>query len=116
MPDSLAAAVGCLGAWTVVLFVAGALYATINVGLTGGPNHGEHPFLVAVLHVILFFVVARGWPPGTWWAYLGLLALTLAYSVVAMGFVGASATRLWIGRGIMAALYAGMFLVAWKGA
>lgn len=116
MTDALAAAQGCFGAWAAAAFIAGALYATLTVGVSGGPNHGEHPFLVTLLHALAFFVFARGWARGPWWGYLGLLALTLLASVWAMGLVGAGRGKLGLGRGLIFALHAGMFAIAGFGA
>ena len=116
MTDALAAAQGCFGAWAAAAFVAGALYATFTVGVSGGPNHGEHPFLVTVIHVVAFFALARGWAPGPWWGYLGLLALTLGASIWAMRLVGQTGAKLWLGRGLIFAAHAGMFAIAAFGA
>jgi hypothetical protein len=113
MPDALAAAQGCLGPWTAVLFWAGALYATFSLGTTGGPNKGEHPMTVTVVHAGLFFWLARGWPRGPWWAYLGLLAATFLFTVYAihLAFV-TEAWKRWAGRGVVFALHAGLFAIA----
>ena len=113
MLDALAAAQGCLGAWTATLFVAGALYATFTLGTTGGPNHGEHPLTVTVLHLGLFFWLARGWARGPWWLYLGLLTLTFVFAAYAirLAFV-AEPWKRWAGRAVMFALHAAMFAVA----
>lgn len=114
MIEGLGAAAGCFGGWVVALFLIGAVHATWTVGVSGGPNHGEHPFLVTVLHLIGFFVLARGWPWGRWGLYLGLLLATLALAVYAMSLLGAPARRIWAVRAVMAALHAAMFAVAWR--
>ena len=113
MLDALAAAQGCFGAWTAILFAAGALYATFTLGTTGGPNHGEHPMTVAVLHMILFFWLARGWERGPWWAYLGLLVATLVFAGwgICLAFVR-EAWKVRAGRAVLFALHAAMFAVA----
>lgn len=112
MLDALATPVGCFGVWTAVFFVAGALYASFTVGVTGGPNHGEHPFTVTAVHLVLFFILARGWSRGPWWGYLGLLVATLAAAVLAMGLVGERrAWVLWGVRAVMLALHGAMFAV-----
>lgn len=117
MIEQLAVAQGCFGFWIGALFVAGALYATFTLGTTGGPNKGEHPLTVTVLHLILFFVLARGWARGPWWGYLGLLLATLAYAVFAMGFTRERrAWALWAGRAGMFLLHAGLFCIAAFGA
>lgn len=113
MAEMLAAAQGCLGPWIVVLFAAGALYATFNVGFSGGPNKGDHPLTLTIVHVVLFFIFARGWSRGAWWAYLGVLTLTLVYAGWSMTLVGEQrAGRLWTARGIMFALHAALFAIA----
>ena len=114
MIDALGATAGCFGGWVVVLFVLGALYATFTVGTSGGPNKGEHPMTVTVIHGVAFFAMARGWPRGAWWTYLGLLVVTLAVSFYAIRFVGKSRRTIWIGRGLVAALHAALFAVAWR--
>jgi hypothetical protein len=104
---------GCLGPGTVLLFAAGALYASLTVGTTGGPNKGEHPMTVTVLHAGLFFWLARGWPRGPWWAYLGLLTLTFVYAVWAISLAHEErAWKRWTGRAVMLALHAGLFSIA----
>ncbi len=117
MIEALATAEGCFGFWMGSLFVAGALYATSMVGVTGGPNHGEHPFTVTAIHLVLFFVLARGWPRGAWWGYLALLLATLLAAVFTMGLVGERrAWMLWGGRGVLLALHGGMFAIALRAA
>ena len=111
----LATADGCFGVWMGSLFVAGALYAALSVGVTGGPNKGEHPFTVTVIHLVLFFVLARTWPWGPWWGYLGLLLATLVAAVLAMGLTRERrAWVLWSGRGVMLGLHAAMFAIAFR--
>ncbi|HEX7898520.1 MAG TPA: hypothetical protein VF950_12215 [Planctomycetota bacterium] len=113
MIDALAAAQGCLGPWTAILFVAGALYASFTLGTTGGPNHGEHPLTVTVLHMILFFWLARGWARGPWWGYLGLLTATLLFAGwgIGLAFVREPWKRR-AGRAALLALHAGLFAIA----
>jgi hypothetical protein len=113
VPDALAAAQGCLGPWTAVLFWAGALYATFSLGTTGGPNHGEHPMIVTVVHAACFIGLARGWPRGAWWAYLGLLTVTLLFAVYAIRLAfTAEAWKRRAGRAVVFALHAGLFAIA----
>jgi hypothetical protein len=114
--EALGAAAGCFGGWVVAAFAIGAVYATFTVGTSGGPNKGEHPMTVTAIHAVAFFAMAKGWPRGAWWGYLGLLAVTFAYALAAIGFVGKGARTIWIGRGVMAALHAAMFAVAWRAA
>lgn len=113
MIETLAAAQGCLGPWLIAFFVCGALYASLTVGTTGGPNHGEHPMTVTVLHLGLFLWFARHWRWGPWGAYFGLLLVTLVFA----GFsIGLAFTReewkKWAGRGVMLGLHAGLFAIA----
>jgi len=46
----------------LVLVPLAGLYATLNVGFSGGPNHGEHPFIVNVVHLFVFCMKAGHWP------------------------------------------------------
>jgi hypothetical protein len=108
------AGAGCLTAWTGTLFVIGAVYASGTVGISGGPNKGEHPFLVTVLHLLCFLVLARRWPWGPWGLYLALLGVALAASVAAIGLAsGRRPARVWAMRAFLLALHGALFAVAW---
>jgi hypothetical protein len=45
---SLPAACGV--GWGIGLVILAGFHATWTIGVTGGPNHGEHPFLLNVIH------------------------------------------------------------------
>jgi len=40
-----------------LIFLAG-IYSVLIVGVTGGPNHGEHPLLVTLIHLGIFYFSA----------------------------------------------------------
>jgi hypothetical protein len=87
-------------------------YATLSLGTSGGPNHGEHPFLVNIIHLFVFAFTSRHWPHPLQYAYAGVLgAATLFAFVVHVQHIRGD----WTDRPVlacrlaMAGLYAGMF-------
>ena len=48
----------------VLIGIAG-FYSVGTVGVTGGPNHGEHPFVLAIVHMVAFFFLGKHWPAVT---------------------------------------------------
>jgi hypothetical protein len=89
------------------MLVLAGLYATSTVGVTGGPNHGEHPFIVNLVHMgVAAFWALRGWPPPPRWSYLGVLGAAIVLSVLVLNYTAASSRgRVWTARAAMAALY-----------
>jgi hypothetical protein len=98
-----------------MLALAGC-YATFTVGVTGGPNHGEHPFIVNLLHLgIAAFWALRGWPSAPRWSYLGVVATAVVLSVLVLGAPSWSRGRLWAARAAMAGLYLGLGAIVFWG-
>ena len=98
----------CATGWGIGLVILCGFHATWTIGITGGPNHGEHPFLVNVIHLIVAFWALKGWPPSAKGTYIGLVGGGVLLGVVAMRLVGAGPKALWSARAAMAALYLGM--------
>ncbi len=101
----------CAAGWGIGLVVLAGVHATWTIGVTGGPNHGEHPFLVNVIHLIAAFWALRAWPPAAKWTYIALLAVGVLLGIVAMRLVGAGPKALWSARLAMVALYAGLLAI-----
>jgi hypothetical protein len=101
-------AVSCAAGWGSGLVVLGGVHATWTIGVTGGPNHGEHPFLVNVIHLLVAFWALKAWPPTAKWTYIGLVGGGVLLGIVAMRLVGAGPRALWSARAAMAALYVGL--------
>lgn len=99
--------------WGFALLALAGLYTTGTVGVTGGPNHGEHPFIVNVLHLAIAASWGlRSWTRGPYWTYLGLLGVAIALSVAVISLRASSQPgKVWAGRAGMAALYAGLLAV-----
>ena len=72
-------------AWLPVVGISlSGIHTVASAGTTGGPNHGEHPFLVTVLHGLVFFFGNNGWPLFSRQLYWGGLALALALSLITL--------------------------------
>ena len=98
-----------------MLLLAG-LYATSTVGVTGGRNHGEHPFIVNLVHMgVAAFWALRGWASTPRWSYLGVLGAAIVLSVLVLGYSAATPRKfVWPARAAMAALYMGLLaIVLW---
>ena len=105
----------CAAGWGIGLVVLAGVHATGTIGVTGGPNHGEHPFLVNVIHLIAAFWALKGWPPTPKWTYIGLVAGGVLLGIVAMRLVGARPAALWSARAAMMALYLGILGILFWG-
>jgi hypothetical protein len=100
----------------LTMLVLAGVYATSTVGVTGGPNHGEHPFIVNLLHMgVAAFWALRGWASTPRWSYLGVLGVAIVLSVLVMGYSASSPRgRVWTARAAMAVLYTGLVaIVLW---
>jgi len=101
--------------WGLAMLALAGLYATFTVGVTGGPNHGEHPLLVNLLHLgVAAFWGLRGWPSAPRWSYLVVVGVAIVLSVLVLGASGWPRGRRGTARVAMAALYIGlMAIVLW---
>ncbi len=98
----------------LILVPLAGLYAVTNVGFSGGPNHGDHPFIVNIIHLIAFCIKAQHWSRPLFWSYFGVLMAAIVLSVVVMERRGGWKDReILIPRLGMMALYGGLmyFLV-----
>jgi hypothetical protein len=106
----------CAGGWGIGLLILAGVYATAALGTSGGPNHGEHPFTVNVIHLVATFWTLRGWPSGARWAYTGILGVAVLISILAMQLRGYSEPgRVWAARAAMALLYLGLLALVLRG-
>jgi Na+-driven multidrug efflux pump len=98
-----------------VLIALAGLYTVSSVGVTGGPNHGEHPFTVTIVHMILFAFLGRHWPGLSLRLYWGGLIAALVLSVIALGktFDEDKGWRVLV-RVPLGLLYAGFLVVLFK--
>jgi len=98
--------------WLSLFFVLLGFYAVFAIGLSGGPNHGEHPFILNVCHLVGFLILARAWSSNYYYTYLIMLVLALALSIYAIRIrIWDQPKRTWIFRGVMIGCYAAMFLI-----
>jgi hypothetical protein len=100
----------CAVGWGIGAVVLAGLYATMTIGVTGGPNHGEHPFIVNVLHLgVATGWAVKEWPPAARWTYLGLLAAAVLLSLAVLRLrLSSEPRKVWAARVAMAALYLGL--------
>jgi hypothetical protein len=95
--------------WALILVPFAGIYATCNVGMSGGPNHGEHPFIINVIHLIAFCIKAQHWPRPLFWAYFGVLFAATALAAAVQELRGGWTDRpVLLPRLGMAALYMGL--------
>jgi hypothetical protein len=94
-----------------VLFILCAVYAVMMVGVTGGPNHGEHPFIMTILNGVVFIIFGRVWAEWAFYIYLALLAFAVYLSIRAMMLIMEARWKIFICRVAMALAWAGMLLV-----
>lgn len=93
-----------------MLFALLGFYSVVTVGLSGGPAHGEHPFIMSICHLIGFLYLAQGWAGGYFYSYLVVISGTAALSVYAWSAVGKPQRTRMI-RSVMIACYVAMFLI-----
>jgi len=98
----------CAAGWGIGLVILAGFHATWTIGVTGGPNHGEHPFIVNVIHLIVTFWAITTWPAQARWTYRGLVAVGIVLGIVAMRLVDAGSAAKWVARGAMIVLYLGL--------
>ena len=105
----------CAAGWGIGLVVLAGFHATWTIGVTGGPNHGEHPFIVNVVHLLATFWTLGGWPAPMRWTYRGLVAAGLLVGIVAIRLVDAGSGAKWIARIAMISIYLGLLcILIWK--
>ena len=102
--------------WVAAVFIAIAgLYTVGTVGVTGGPNHGEHPFTVTIVHMIVFYLRGQGWPASSRHLYWGGLAAALVLSIIALRLTFSdNRWWRWLVRVPLALVYAGLLVVLFK--
>ena len=89
-----------------LIFLAG-IYSVLIVGVTGGPNHGEHPLLITLIHFGVFYFSAGSWPEDIYNPYFRLLVLCLFASIVGYGSSDYAKGRFWLARGMLLTGYVG---------
>ena len=107
----------CAAGWGIGLVILAGFHATWTIGITGGPNHGEHPFMVNVIHLLVAgFYATRGWPGIDRWPYLGLVGAGVILGFFAMPWRQESdPKKVWSGRAVMVALYLGvLYILLWR--
>jgi hypothetical protein len=90
-----------------VLFWLGCAYSLLNVALSGGPNHGEHPLTVTLCHMIGFAIYRNSFVSFDYaLMYAGLLVVLVVLSVYAMTLVGRYLSpQAWIARSLFLVVY-----------
>lgn len=101
----------CAAGWGIGLVILAGFHATWTIGVTGGPNHGEHPFIVNVVHLIVTFWTFGEWPAQLRWTYRGLVAIGIVLGIVAIRLVDAGAGAKWAARVAMILLYVGLLVI-----
>jgi len=98
----------CAAGWGIALVVLAGVHATWTIGVTGGPNQGEHPFIVKVIHLIGAIWALKAWPPTAKWTYISLVGGGVLLGIIAMRLIGAGPKALWSARAAMMALHLGI--------
>jgi hypothetical protein len=95
-----------------LIFLAG-IYSVFIVGVTGGPNHGEHPLLITLVHFGVFYFSAGTWPEEIYDPYCRLLVLCLFASIVGYGSsdYATGQGRFWLARGMLLVAYVGLIIL-----
>jgi hypothetical protein len=89
------------------LFLFMIFYVAVSSIETGGPNHGEHPFLITLVHLLLFFWLAEDWDPDSYSLYRILLFCALGYSIFCRLTIGTPLR--YVNALVMVAFYATFF-------
>jgi hypothetical protein len=97
----------------LALIILAGIYSVMIVGITGGPNHGEHPLLVSLVHLGVFYFTAGSWPEGLHNQYMWLLVLCVVASIIGFGSADYTKVRIrfWIARGMLCIAYVGLILL-----
>ena len=103
-------------AWSLWLilgfFVLFSVYGVLITGVSGGPNHGEHPFILNIGFLIAWIVISPLWPAPFGRIFIGLLLAGLGLSIPVMGIrVWSHPKSTWAARIAYGLIYAGMFAV-----
>jgi hypothetical protein len=105
----------CAAGWGIGLVVLAGFHATWTIGVTGGPNHGEHPFIVNVVHLAVTFGTLGDWPVQLRWTYRGLVAVGIVLGIIAIRLVDAGPGAKWAARVAMILLYLGLLGILFWG-
>jgi len=107
----------CAVGWGIGAVILCGFHATWTIGVTGGPNHGEHPFMVNLLHLgVAAFWATKGWPPKARWTYLGLLGVGVLIGIAVINLrVDDDPKRVWAARVAMIALHLGLLGILFWG-
>jgi hypothetical protein len=98
--------------FAIVLVSLAGLYAVCTLGTSGGPNHGEHPLIITIIHLVAFIFGAKGWPSPLMWTYMGVLGAALLLAFFSVGFRGGWKDKpVLLARLGMASLYGGMLAI-----
>lgn len=93
-------------------FVLFSVYGVVITGVSGGPNHGEHPFILNIGFLIAWIVISPLWPAPFGRIFIGLLLAGLGLSIPVMGIrVWSHPKATWVARIAYGLIYAGMFAV-----
>ncbi len=94
------------------LFVILSVYAVLMTGMSGGPNHGEHPLLIHLVYLGAWMAISPVWPTPFGSVFVGLLVAGMVLSIPVMGI------RVWshpkatlVARIVYGFIFAGMFAV-----
>lgn len=98
--------------WTFVgLYVLAAVYAVSMIGVSGGPNHGDHPLIMSTLLLGAVASVGQHWSRGSLVAALLVAGAAWVLSAASLRLVGEDRERLRGPRLLMATLWAGLLAI-----
>ena len=89
------------------LFLFMIFYVAVSSIETGGPNHGEHPLIITLIHLLLFNWLAEDWSPDSYQFYRTLLFYALGYSLFC--FITIRTPLRFINAVVMLAFYGAFF-------